>query len=206
MEKFIINTEATYLKNILIIDQNLKVSDEDYKTKDAFLEKLNAPKKGVLDTQHVIDYSKITKIRPFEEENGIQLFFVEKEKKEKTYVVLNSLEEYNEMLQFITYKTNHLSLETTENIPTASWIKQAGYTLIALALTAAAVFTANDIGNNKTIEITGGKRGIKRIMVSIAETLGTLNSILIGSVIIIGLAFWTYKNYKKGSESITFYK
>jgi len=205
MEKFIINTKATLIKNILIADDSLKLSDEDYKTKDGFLEKINAEKKGFLDTQHVIAYSKITKIVPFEDENGIQLFFVEKEKDEKTYLELNSIEEYTEILQFITAKANHLLLQTIQSRPVSSWIKQASYTLVSIVFTLAITFTANDIESGKHVTISGRRRGLKRIMLAIAENLGTLNTILLGAAITLGLAFWTYKKYKTGQGAINAY-
>ncbi|WP_299781217.1 hypothetical protein [uncultured Formosa sp.] len=206
MEKFIINTEATFIKNILLTNDVLNISDGDYKTKNAFLEKMNAEKKGILDTQHTIAYSKITKIVPFENENGIQLFFVEKKKKEKTYLELNSIEEYTEVLQYITHKTNHLSLQSIQNKPISSWIKQAGYTLVSLIFTLAITFTAVAIEAGKNVTITGGKRGLKRIMLSIAETLGTLNSVIVGTLITLGFAFWTYKKYINGQVSIKAYQ
>jgi hypothetical protein len=205
MEKFIINTKATLIKNILITDDSLKLSDEDYKTKDAFLEKINAEKKGFLDTQHVIVYSKITKIVPFENENGIQLFFVEKEKKEKTYLELNSIEEYTETLQYIIAKTHHLSLQTIQSKSISTWIKQAAYTLVSLIFTLAITMTAKDIEAGKRVTISGGRRGLKRIMLAIAENLGTLNTILLGTAITLGFAFWTYKKYKKGQSTIIAY-
>lgn len=206
MELFITNADATVIKNILITTENLKVSDENYKTKAIFLEKLAATKKGILDTQHVIEYVKITKIIPFENENAIQLFFVEKDKNQKTYIELNTSEEYNEVLQLITDTTTHLTLETAINTPFGSWIKQAGYTLIALALTVAIAFLASDIEANETIEISGSKRGLKRIMVSIAETLGTVNSIIIGSIVVLGFVFWTFRSHRKGKGEVKVYK
>ena len=205
MEKFIINTKATLIKNILMSNDTLKISDGDYKTKDAFLEKVNVEKKGVLDTQHVIAYSKITKIVPFEDENGIQLFFVEKEKKEKTYLELNSSEEYTEALQYIRDKTSQLSLQTIQNKPISGWIKQGGYTLVSIIFTLAIAFTANDIEAGRNVTISGGKRGLKRIMLSMSETLGTLNIILLGTVITLGFAFWTYKKYKSSQCFINVY-
>ena len=205
MEKFIINTKATLIKNILITDDSLKLSDEDYKTKDAFLEKINAEKKGFLDTQHVIAYSKITKIVPFENENGIQLFFVEKEKKEKTYLELNSIEEYTETLQYIIAKTHHLSLQTIQSKSISTWIKQATYTLVSLFFTLAIAMTAKDNEAGKRVTISGRRRGLKRIMLAIAENLGTLNTILLGTAITLGLAFWTYKKFKKGQTAINAY-
>ena len=40
-------------------------------------------------------------------------------------------------------------------------------------------------------------------MLSIAESLGTLNSILISSAITLGLAFWAYKNHEIGTRTNT---
>lgn len=206
MEKFIINTEALFIKNILISDEYVKISDENYNTKDVFLEKINADKKGVLDTRYIISFSKITKIVPFETEKGIQLFFVEKEKKEKTYLEFNSLEEYTEVLGNITDKANHLVLQTIPNKSISNWIKQAGYTLISLMFTLAIVFRAKDLEAGNTVTISGGKRGLKRIMLFIAETLGTFNSMLICTIVTLCFLYWTYKKYSKGDGFVNVYQ
>lgn len=206
MEKFIINTNAALLKNILVSDTFIKVSDENYKTKSIFLEKLNAPKKGILDTNHHIDFDNITKIIPFESENGLQLFFTENNKKEKIFIQLNTPEEYDELNTFILSKTINLQKQVVKNKTVASWIKQAIYTLISIAFTFAVYFNAKQIEAGEWVSVNGGKRGLKKILISIAEILGTTNSILLGTIITLSFAFWTYKNYTKGQGEITIYQ
>ena len=110
MDKFIINPKGL-IKNILITDDLIRITDEDYKTKEAFLEKLNNGKKEVLDTIHQIEYGAILKIVPYTEDNAFQLFFKENNKNEKTYLEFETQEELNEILAMLFLKLIYKNLK-----------------------------------------------------------------------------------------------
>ena len=102
MQQFIINTKATYIKNILLTDSKVRLSDEDYKTLEAFNTELDSDKKGLLNTQHTFEYTAIQKIVPFKEDLGFQVFFTEKGKNEKAYLDFKT-DEAGAAMQIIVY-------------------------------------------------------------------------------------------------------
>ncbi len=204
MEKFIINEKALLIKNILIKENIILATDENYKTKESFLSNINGEKKSFLNTHLKIKTSDIIKFKPFENENGIQIFF-ETKKKEKTYFEFNSSEEYSEFKEFLIKETN-LKLKKEEKGNFKSWIKKGVYSLFALIATGVIFHWAKKLETGDGIDIGYGRRqGIKKILLYLAETLGSTNALIVGIIITAGLCFWTYKSYLNGKETIEIY-
>ncbi len=204
MNKYIINQKAL-MKNVLITNKCIKISDEDYKTKEFFLEKMNQKEKRLLDTRFSILYSSITKMIPFENDLGLQLFFIENEKQKKTYLELTSIDEYSEVQDFILSKTNLFKKEKTVR-GIKSWIKQASYTLLAMIIGGITYFMAKSLEEGNTVNISGGRRrGVKKILLYIAENLGSINVLILFFIITIGLSYWTYSVSKNSKKIITIY-
>lgn len=204
MEKFIINEKGNVIKNTLLTSNKILVSDENYTTKEVFLEKLNT-KKGFLDTHHKIMYKDIEKIIPFKEEFAIQLFFKEAGKNEKTYLELNSADEFLEIKNYLLETTN-LSLQKEVQRSFRTWIKSAIYTFMASVITVMTYTSAKSLESGEQITVSGGKRGIKRLIILVAETLGSTNSLIIGIIIVGVFAYLTYNSFKKGGTEIEVYK
>ena len=80
-----------------------------------------------------------------------------------------------------------------------SWIKQALYTIIVAILFMVIFGMASQIDSGEVVQITGGKRGLKRLTLFMAEILGVTNSIIVGSFVTSGFALWTYLSYKNAS-------
>ncbi|WP_117879632.1 hypothetical protein [Aureibaculum luteum] len=196
MDTFIINTNATYIKNILISEDYIKVTDEDYKTKDAFLEKFNT-KKGILDTRHLIDYKNIEKIVLYEDELAYQVYFKENDKKEMCLLHLTTLQQYNEVLDTILSKINLKKIDI--KIRTRAWIKPAIYTLIPALLTFALFMSAKQLEAGENVQVSGSRRGLKKIMLQISEYLGSTNALLLGSVVTCGFIYFAYRAYQKST-------
>ncbi|TSE04325.1 hypothetical protein [Aquimarina algiphila] len=193
------------MKNVLITNKCIKISDEDYKTKEFFLEKMNQKEKRLLDTRFSILYSSITKMIPFENDLGLQLFFIENEKQKKTYLELTSIDEYSEVQDFILSKTNLFKKEKTVR-GIKSWIKQASYTLLAMIIGGITYFMAKSLEEGNTVNISGGRRrGVKKILLYIAENLGSINVLILFFIITIGLSYWTYSVSKNSKKIITIY-
>ncbi|WP_077398510.1 hypothetical protein [Cellulophaga omnivescoria] len=197
MQQFIINTKATYIKNILLTDAKVRLSDEDYKTLEAFNTELDSDKKGLLNTQHTFNYTAIQKIVPFKEDLGFQVFFTEKGKNEKTYLDFSSEEQYQSVLNTLVSKTSFSKNKIQKK--TKTWIKPALYSLVAALLTFALYDSALKIEAGENVTVSGSRRGLKRILISISESLGATNSLIVGSVITLIFIFFAFKAYNKST-------
>lgn len=197
MQQFIINTKATYIKNILLTDSKVRLSDEDYKTLEAFNTELDSDKKGLLNTQHTFEYTAIQKIVPFKEDLGFQIFFTEKGKNEKAYLDFKTDEEYQSILNTLVSKTN-FSINKVQK-KTKAWIKPSLYSLVAALLTFALYDSALKLEAGENVTVSGSRRGLKRILISISESLGATNSLILGSVITLVFIFFAFKAYKKSA-------
>lgn len=203
MDKYIVNTKAL-MKNALITDSCIKISDENYETKEFFIEKINETKKGLLDTRFSIMYSSIIKMIPFENELGLQLFFIENRKQQKTYLELTSKEEFDEIQDFILSKrTLYKKEEAIGGIK--GWVKQALYTLVAVIIGGVTYSMAKSLEGGNSVEISGGRRGVKKILLYVAESLGSVNVLILSVIIIIGFSYWTYSVSKSSKKIITIY-
>jgi len=197
MDKFIANPKGL-IKNILITDKDVIITDEDYKTKEAFLKKIENGEKGILNTIHWIDYTTITKIVPFIKKTSFQLFFIENDKNKKTYLEFKTQEEFNEVLNFIVNK-NHFRKELIKIKSFDSWKTQLIVTGMSILLFALIYIDALHVEKREVVKITGSRRGIKKMLLTVAETLGTTNTIILGATITVALAIWTILAYKKGN-------
>ncbi|ADY27995.1 hypothetical protein [Cellulophaga lytica] len=195
MQQFIINTKATYIKNILLTDSKVRLSDEDYKTLEAFNIELDSDKKGLLNTQHTFEYTAIQKIVPFKEDLGFQVFFTEKGKNEKAYLDFKTDEEYQSILNTLVSKTNFSKNKVQKK--TKAWIKPSLYSLVAALLTFALYDSALKLEAGENVTVSGSRRGLKRILLSISESLGATNSLILGSLITLVFIFFAFKAYKK---------
>ncbi|SNQ43858.1 hypothetical protein [Cellulophaga lytica] len=195
MQQFIINTKATYIKNILLTDSKVRLSDEDYKTLEAFNTELDSDKKGLLNTQHTFEYIAIQKIVPFKEDLGFQVFFTEKGKNEKAYLDFKTDEEYQSILNTLVSKTNFSKNKVQKK--TKAWIKPSLYSLVAALLTFALYDSALKLEAGENVTVSGSRRGLKRILISISESLGATNSLILGSLITLVFIFFAFKAYKK---------
>ena len=204
MDKFIINP-TLLIKNILITDNSIRITDEDYKTKDNFLEKLKTAKKGILDTIHQIEYEKIIKVVPFTKDNAIQIFFHEMDKNKKTCLKFNTLEEFNEVFNFIVTKT-HLRKGLVKIKSFESYKTQLIATAMSILLFVLIYIDAEHLEKGEIVRISGGKRGVKKLLLTVAETFGTTNTIILGAIITTTLAIWTIMAYRKGNTTKVIYK
>ncbi|SNR17016.1 hypothetical protein [Tenacibaculum jejuense] len=203
MHKFIVNQEAL-MKNVFIKDDTILASDENYENEETFLDKVNTQKKSFLDTHIHIKIKEITKFILEEKELAIQLFFKKGNKNSKTYFQFNDISEYTAVKEYFLYTTN-FSLKKESSNSFSSWIKQALYTIIAFIMTIITFNMARSIESGDTVSISGGKRGLKRLMLLLAESLGTTNTIVVGSLVVMAFLYWTYTSYKKGKKEIEFY-
>lgn len=194
MEKYY--QEEGILKNIYITDTHLMATDEDYGNLEAFLEKVNAEKKGMLDTVHKYEYSQIERINVLREDNVIQVYFNENGKTDVSPIIFAKKSDFEEVLAFILSKCPKLQ-HSTEAVKTKNvLVKPVLYTIAAAALSFSLVFIANGIEAGEKVTASGGRRGLKTIFIGIAETLGVWGSLALGIVITGGCIFYAYKCYQ----------
>ncbi|WP_257668850.1 hypothetical protein [Parapedobacter tibetensis] len=200
MNKFIISKDAFY-KNVLFEEDALMASDENYEDETTFRVHLENGKKGKLDTHLKLAYTAINKIVPFPEENIIQVFF----NKSKAGFSIGNAEDYKEILNHILSKKP--LQQTTEQVGGLRMIlKPALYTLAVAIIAGVLISFAKTLEDGNSVSISGGKRGIKRILVGLAETLGLWGTVALGVLLTGGFLFYTIKQYKSSKVEMVVYK
>ncbi|RZK51804.1 MAG: hypothetical protein EOO87_16725 [Pedobacter sp.] len=196
MNKFIRTTEKDiFYPNVLFETDRILASDEDYGNEIDFREKVLNGKEGLLDTHLNVLYTDINKVILFEEENIIQIFF----KDDKAGFVLNSPADLQEVLQYIlSQKKFTKSIEQVNNKGVI--VKPALYTLVAGIFSAVLINMANTLANGENVAISGSRKGFKRLLVSIAETLGVWGSLALGIIVTGGFLVYTINKYR-GSKT-----
>ena len=194
MDKFY--QTAYIFKNIYITDSQVWMSDDDHETLELFLEQMNAEKVSKLSTHLKLTYSQFKKIVLFPEENGIQVFYDEAGKQERTYLQFNQAEEYAEVLNHILSKCNLKAQKETQG-SLLSLTKPALYSLAVLAFAISLIFNALEMEAGKTVVATGSRRGLKTLFINIAETVGFWGSVAIFVAVLVSCFFYLVKTYKK---------
>ncbi len=192
MNKFIRTTEKDiYYPNILFENDRILASDKDYETESAFREKVLNGKEGLLDMHLNVLYADIHKVIPFEEENIIQIFF----KDDKAGFVLSNSADFQEVLNYI-LSQKKFTKSTEEVSNKGAIIKPTLYTLVAGIFSAVLISIASSLSDGESVAISGSKRGFKRLLVGIAETLGLWGSIALGVVVTGGFLYNLFNKYK----------
>lgn len=205
MEQFIVNKNALLIKNILVKDSIIFASDEDYGTKEVLLEKISNSKKSVLDTHYKISTTQISKFIPTESELAIQVFFTQNGKTQKAFFEFTTQEEFNQFKEYLIQETK-FTMKNELQSSFASWAKKGAYTLLSTIIVGIIYFMARDIEKGSTVTISSGRRkGLKQLMKTVAESLGTTYTLILGIVFISLCLFWTYKAYVKGKKTIELY-
>ncbi len=204
-EKFY-KEENLLMKNILVTDEKIMSSDENYNDKETFLSKVLSKEKSMLDTHIVFEYSQITKFIPFEEENGIRIFFKNNDKEEKTYLQFDKAADYQDVLDIIKHKCPRFQLTEEQKGSISAIIRPLLYTVAAAALSCGLLGMAIDLNEKGFVVISGGRRGLKHLFASVADFLGIYGSATVGVLLVTGFIIYTVKVYKKSKTSCIVYK
>lgn len=199
MNKFVIaNDEEIFYRNVLFTEDRILASDENYGDEIAFREKVLNGKSGVLDTHVNVLYTDIHKVVLFEDEHIIQIFF----KDDKAGFGLNNVADFNEVLQYILSKKN-LKKSTEQVNVKGAILKPVLYTLVAGIFSAVLVAMASSIANGENVAISGSRKGFKRLLLGLAETLGVWGSLALGVVVTGGFLYNAISKYKASKTSKT---
>jgi len=202
MNKFIItDKKEVFFKNILIDSERIIASDENYGSESAFREKMASGNVGKLDTVINVRYSEIDKVIPFDDQNILQIFYGN----EKSGFDLGNSVDYKEVRDFILSQKNFSP--STEKVGNAGAIvKPALYTLAVAIFSAVLINMANEIENGNTVVASGSKRGFKKILILIAETLGFYGCLALGIIANVVFIAYTIKQIKNSKTEVTVYK
>lgn len=197
--------ENSFLKNIYITQEEIMGSDEDYGNLETFLSKIDAEKKGMLDTQIRVKYEQIFKYILFEEENGIQIFYKEGNKEEKTYLQFGDKNDYIDIVNLLKVKCAQLQPKEETSGSAMAIIKPLVYTFVVLMFSFALVFAASEIEAGETVKASGSRRGLKTLFISLAGILGFWGSLIVGIAFTLGFIYYTYTVYKNSKTVRTVY-
>ncbi len=202
MNKFIVtDKKEIFFKNILIGDEKIMASDENYGSESAFREKVESGKVGKLDTVVTISYAEIDKIILFEDQNIIQIFYG----KGKSGFDLGNASNYQEVRDFLLSKKNFS--ETKEQVnSTGAVIKPVLYTLVVALFSASLVFMAKELESGNAVTISGSRRGFKKILLTLAENLGFWGCLSVGVIATLGFAYYAVSQFKNSKTEVTVYK
>ncbi len=195
MNKFFENKDGIYFKNIFINESDIYVSEKDLGEKD-FLEKFKTVKKGFVESRLKIPIESITQFIANEKERLIMLHFPKIDDDTTAFLHFKSEDEYSEVKEFLIAKTSFKGVK--EFVGSGAWIKSALYTLAAAILTGACYMVSI---SDQDITIKGRRKGLKMLLAYLTDILGTTGVLIVGGIITLGLAYWTYTNFKvKGTE------
>ncbi len=195
MDKFFKNKDAVYFKNIFIYNTDIYLSEKDL-GEENFLEKFKTAKKGFVESRLKIPIERITEFVLNENESLIMLKFPKIDDDVNAIMQFSSKDEYNEVKEYLISKTNFTGVK--EYVGNRVWIKSALYTL-ASAIATAVCYVAASSGDEITPR--GRRKGLQKLLAFLSENLGTTGVLIIGGVITLGLALWTYtKLQQKGTE------
>jgi hypothetical protein len=184
------------IKSIAIDDDQIMVADDVFNTPEELNAHLSQEKKGWMDTALTFPYSAVERIKLFESDNCIQLLVNNKGKKEKVAIEFTAKENYDWLLGLVMRKTNLTPLAAAANTGGFVKFKNYLYVIAAAAFSIALAGMAYEREHGNEVTISGGKRGIKMILLTIAETLGFYGSIAAGLVITGGVLYYAIKQNK----------
>lgn len=202
MNKFIITDKKDiFFKNILIENERIMASDENYGSESAFREKITSGKVGKLDTVIDVPFAEIDKIIPFDDQNILQIFYG----KGKSGFDLGNAEDYKEVRNFVLSKKNFSpSIEQVGNA--GAIVKPALYTLVVAIFSAVLVYMAKELESGNAVTVSGSRKGFKKLLLFIAETLGFYGCLALGIVATVGFIMYTITQIKNSKTEVTVYK
>jgi hypothetical protein len=185
------------IKSIAIDDDQIMVADDVFNTPQELEAYLNGGKKGWMDTALSFRYSAVNQIKLFESDNCIQLLVNSNGKTEKVAIEFTAKENYNWLLALLNNKTKltptHSSLNSGGGF---AKVKNYLYVVAAAMFSIALAGMAYEQEHGNDVAVLGGRRGLKRILISIAEALGFYGSILVGLVITGGVLYYAIRQNK----------
>lgn len=201
MRIFIRNKEATDFKNIFIDNNYIYLSDKDI-GESQFLEKFNSLKKRFFDIRLKINCSKINKFTLNENENIIILCFPKIDDEFDATLEFKNKSDFNTVKNYLITQTCFSG--TKESIGNKIWLKNTFHTLIAGVITGFLYIKASQ-QNIGEIKIKGRRKLLKMIIAYLVEFLGAIGILILGIIITLGLAYWTFTQFKKRNNNIEVY-
>jgi hypothetical protein len=184
------------IKSIAIDDNQIMVADDVFDTPEELSAHLGQEKKGWMDTALAFPYSAVNRINLFETDNCIQLLVNNKGKTEKVAIEFTAKENYDWLLGLLTSKTNLTPTHATVNTGGFAKIKNYLYVFAAAIFSVTLAGMAYELEHGNNIAVSGGRRGLKNVLLSIAESLGFLGSIVAGLVITGGVLYYAIRQNK----------
>lgn len=177
-----------------------------YSTEESVLEEFEGQPK-FRDHHFRIDYTDINEIIPHPnfDNPSIQINLKKGLEYATFYFDFTAHNEYTDVLNYLVAKTK-LQAVTQKAKGSLAWTKNLLYTMFAgifggLIYNAAKAHEAGEI-----IDVSGRRSGIKRLLVSIGESLGSTLSLVLWVVLVLVFLYLTYNAYKKSSVMQTVYK
>lgn len=201
MNKFINNTkEDTLYKNMLFEQDRILATDKNYGSESAMRQQLAIGKTDKSDTHLIVSYRDIYKVIPFADEHIIQIFYGD----EQAGFDLGNATDYQTVLSHILRQKQFTSsTETISN--TGAVVKPALYTLAVAIFSGVLVAMASTLESGASVTVSGGRRGMKKLLVALADTLGVWGSLALGLLVTGGFLYYTVKQYQASKTVVTIY-
>lgn len=189
------------IKSFAIDEQEIMAADSLFESLEALRDHILNGKKKWLDTALRFPYSAITRITLFDSDNCIQLLVAQDGKTEKVPLEFGSRADYTWLLQLLETKTTLTPLPS--RLPGNNGFAKIKNYLIVPAVAVFSIALAGiayEQEQGKTISVSGGKRGVKRLFIYLADTLGFYGSIALGIVVTLAVLLYMIRQNKKLSQ------
>jgi len=194
---FSVNNEV--LKVIGFNDDKLMISSKGHNDIESLA--ASAEKSGMMETIKTVDIPSITSIFFNEKDHNIKVKYTNKKGKEKSHSIelldhdltADFANELAEMRGF----TKAVSTETT--------IRPLLYNIAGIVFTGFITWLAYSIATGSMeVSDSGRRRGLQVLFGRIAETLGPIGVIILGSLITLFLAYSAYKRFSNPASVVEY--
>ncbi|MCC8153245.1 MAG: hypothetical protein LIP01_02940 [Tannerellaceae bacterium] len=186
-----------HLKNIYVTDEGIKASIEDYGTLEEFLKKIQSGTNSDLDSQIDIFYQSITQVVPYPETSTILINFKEGEEEYSSCFEFENQRDGEEVLRYILTKHPDLKLTRIVNKPSRYILSQSLYGLAIVLFVVGMAYSAWNLQQGGTVEISGRRRGLKQLMITVGGILGVWGTLFCGILVLVGFSYFSWKKYQE---------
>lgn len=153
-----------------------------------------------------VNYDEIIEINPLPNYDNptIQMNIVPGGDYDLFYLDFKSKEEYKQALNFLLEKTNLKEIERKEN-NYKNWIKKFLYTVLVAIFGGVVHQAAVVYEQGGHMETSGRRSGIKKLIVSVGEYLGSTTSMILWILLVVLFSYFTYRSFKESRSKKSVY-
>src|SRR5687768_6481315 len=203
MENIIYEISGAHMKSLMLTNDEIWVSSGSHSTVEKLEKSANST--GLMQSGQKISLASIYQITFNERSSSVKFFFVNaKGKNDNLNIAFDSKERANEVANFIGNKLG-LTRNVNEESKIKAMLPNALGLLIAIICTYA-IGTVESADEINTDSVRGKNRLGASILRKLHETIGQTGILILGTLIVLYLAYTIYKRYNNPAKVITYSK